>query len=121
MTDAFRALEQSYEAKFKLDQENQFKAEAKRNKLLGLWVAEKFGLSGDEAQAYAIEVVDADFEEPGIEDVIRKIDKDCDDRNVTISRDDLLKAVDKFYAQALEALGHEFPEPLGNDHSPVGG
>ncbi|MCW9033997.1 MAG: DUF1476 domain-containing protein [Rhodospirillales bacterium] len=121
MTDAFKKLEQSYEAKFKLDQENQFKAEAKRNKLLGLWVAEKFNLTGDAAQAYAKEVIDADFEEPGIEDVVRKVMKDFADRDISLDKDELLKVMDGFFVVALEELGHEFPEPLSNDHSPVGG
>nr|2KZC_A Chain A, Uncharacterized protein [Jannaschia sp. CCS1] len=56
----------------------QFKAEARRNKLMGLWVAEVLGKSGDEANAYAAEVVKADFEEAGHEDVMRKVLGDLD-------------------------------------------
>jgi hypothetical protein len=58
----------------------QFKAEARRNKLLGLWAAELLGKSGEDAQAYAKEVVKADFEEAGHEDVVRKLKGDLGDR-----------------------------------------
>ena len=75
---SFDDREKSYERKFALDEELQFKATARRNKLLGLWAAEKMGLSGDEAQAYARQVVKADLEEPGEEDVFRKIRGDFD-------------------------------------------
>jgi hypothetical protein len=66
----------AFEAKFAHDAEMQFKAEARRNKLLGLWAAELMGKSGDEAAAYAQEVIKADFEEPGEEDVYRKVAAD---------------------------------------------
>jgi hypothetical protein len=69
----FDDRENAFEAKFAHDSEMQFRAEARRNKLLGLWAAELLGKSGDEAAAYAIEVVSADFEEAGDEDVVRKV------------------------------------------------
>ncbi|MBF9036285.1 DUF1476 family protein [Rhodobacterales bacterium HKCCE2091] len=69
----FDDRENAFENKFAHDAEMQFKAEARRNKLMGLWVAEKLGKSGDEADAYAKEVVRADFEEAGHEDVMRKV------------------------------------------------
>ena len=68
----------AFENKFAHDAEMQFKAEARRNKLMGLWVAEALGKSGDEANAYAAEVVKADFEEAGHEDVMRKVLGDLD-------------------------------------------
>ena len=74
-----------FENKFAHDAELRFKAEARRNKLLGLWVAEKLGLAGDEAAAYAKEVVVADLAEAGEEDVIRKILADVQARNVDLS------------------------------------
>ena len=61
------------EAKFKNDQEFQFKVIARRNRLLGLWAAEQMGMSGADAEAYAKQVVIADFEEPGDADVLRKV------------------------------------------------
>ena len=70
---SFNDREAAFENKFAHDAEMQFKAEARRNKLVGLWAAELLGKSGDEAAAYAVEVVSADFEEAGIEDVVRKV------------------------------------------------
>ena len=69
----FDKREEGFEKKFALDEEQKFKAEARRNKLLGLWAAEKLGLSGDAATAYAKEVVAADFEEAGDQDVQNKV------------------------------------------------
>ena len=66
---SFDKREEGFEKKFALDEEQKFKAEARRNKLLGLWVAEKLGMTGDAATAYAKEVVAADFEEAGDGDV----------------------------------------------------
>ncbi|ROU04317.1 DUF1476 domain-containing protein [Histidinibacterium lentulum] len=76
----FDDREHAFEAKFAHDAEMQFKAEARRNKLVGLWAAGLLGKSGDEAQAYAMEVVKADFEEAGHEDVVRKLTGDLGDR-----------------------------------------
>ena len=72
----FDDRENAFEAKFAHDGEMQFKAEARRNKLLGLWAAGLMGKSGDEAAAYALEVVSADFQEAGVEDVVRKVAAD---------------------------------------------
>ncbi|MEM1237956.1 MAG: DUF1476 domain-containing protein [Pseudomonadota bacterium] len=70
----------AFENKFAHDAQMQFKAEARRNKLLGLWAAELLGKSGDDAQAYAMEVVKSDFEEAGEEDVYRKVAGDLGDK-----------------------------------------
>lgn len=80
--NTFEDRQKGFERKFALDEELRFKSTARRNKLLGLWAAEKMGLSGDEAQAYAREVIKADFEEPGEEDVFRKIRGDFDAKGV---------------------------------------
>ncbi len=72
----FDDRENAFENKFAHDAEMQFKAEARRNKLLGLWAADLMGKSGDDASAYAKEVVKADFEEAGDDDVFRKISGD---------------------------------------------
>ena len=74
----FEDRENAFEAKFAHDSEMQFRAEARRNKLLGLWAAELMGRTGEDAAAYAIEVVASDFEEAGIEDVVRKVAADLD-------------------------------------------
>lgn len=74
----FDDRERSYEAKFARDADLQFKAEARRNRLLGEWAAGLLGKSGEDAKAYALSVVTSDFEEPGDEDVFRKIAADLD-------------------------------------------
>ena len=75
----FDNREQAFEAKYAHDEEMQFKAQARCNKLLGLWAAEKLGKSGSDAEAYAKTVVVADFEEAGHEDVVRKVAADLND------------------------------------------
>ena len=85
MSNGFDDREKAFESKFSHDQETDFKVNARRNKLLGLWAADKLGLSEEEAQTYAQEVVKADFEEVGHEDVIRKVMKDFADKGVDIS------------------------------------
>lgn len=76
----FDDRESAFENKFAHDAEMQFKAEARRNKLLGLWAAELLGKTGDAAADYAKEVVKSDFEEAGHEDVYRKVSGDLGDR-----------------------------------------
>ena len=78
----FDKREEGFEKKFALDEEQKFKAEARRNKLLGLWAAEKLGKTGDDAVAYAKEVVASDFEEAGDGDVLRKVVKDLAEKGV---------------------------------------
>jgi hypothetical protein len=77
----FDDRENAFEAKFAHDSEMQFRAEARRNKLVGLWAAGLLGKTGDEAAAYAVEVVSADFEEAGDEDVVRKVAGDLGARS----------------------------------------
>ncbi|SHG25448.1 DUF1476 domain-containing protein [Cognatishimia maritima] len=76
--NTFDDREKSFEAKFAHDEEMNFKAEARANKLLGLWAAELMGKTGDDAAAYAKSVIVADFEEAGDEDVIRKVTADLE-------------------------------------------
>ncbi|MDA8587112.1 DUF1476 domain-containing protein [Rhodobacteraceae bacterium] len=77
---SFDDRENAFENKFAHDAEIQFKAEARRNKLLGLWAADLMGKSDDDAKTYAAEVVKSDFEEPGDEDVYRKVSGDLGDK-----------------------------------------
>ena len=72
----FDDRERAYEAKFAHDADLRFKAEARRNRLLGEWAAGQLGKTGDDARAYAMSVVTSDFEEPGDEDVFRKVEGD---------------------------------------------
>ncbi|THH38704.1 DUF1476 domain-containing protein [Aliishimia ponticola] len=76
----FDDRENAFENKYAHDAEMQFKAEARRNKLLGLWAAAILGKTGDDADAYAKEVVKSDFEEAGHEDVYRKVSGDLGDK-----------------------------------------
>jgi hypothetical protein len=78
----FEDREKGYERKFAHDEELKFRATARRNKLLGLWAAEQLGITGDEAQAYAREVIKADLEIPGDDDVFAKIRRDFDAKGV---------------------------------------
>lgn len=80
---SFDKRQEGFEKKFALDEEQKFKAQARRNKLLGLWAAEKLGKSADEAAAYAQEVVAADFETAGDGDVLHKVSRDLAEHGVT--------------------------------------
>ncbi len=77
---SFKDRENAFETKFAHDEDMQFRAVARRNKLTGLWAADLLGKTGDAAQAYAMEVVQADFEEAGDEDVVRKLLGDLGDK-----------------------------------------
>ena len=115
MSDTFHDREQSFEAKQKLDEERRFKAEAHRNKKVGLWAAAKMGIEGADADAYAKTVVMADMDEPGIEDVIRKVMGDFAERDLNVSEDELRAEMDRQMAAAIEEVKADF-EPLGDDH-----
>ena len=99
----FDDREHAFEAKFAHDAEMQFRAEARRNKLLGLWAAGLLGKSGDDADAYAKEVIKADFEEPGHEDVYRKVAGDLGDlADETTIRTKMVEFLAEAKAQLLE-------------------
>jgi hypothetical protein len=98
---SFDKREEGFERKYALDEEQKFKAEARRNKLLGLWTAEQLGLSGDAAAAYAREVVAADFEEAGDADVVRKVTTDLAAKGIAITEPQLRLKMDTFYAEAV--------------------
>ena len=95
----FDKREEGFEKKFAHDEELRFKAMARRNKLLGMWAADKLGLAGDEAAAYAKEVVLADFEEAG--DVFRKIRNDFDAKGVAQSDHQIRRTMDELLEQAI--------------------
>lgn len=93
-----------FERKFALDEEQKFRAVARRNKLLGLWAAEKLGKNGADAEAYAKEVVSSDFEEAGDHDVFRKIRKDFDAAGVAQSDHQIRRTMDELMATAVEQV-----------------
>jgi hypothetical protein len=103
----FDKREEGFERKFALDEELRFRATARRNKLLGLWAAEKLGLVGAEADAYAKAVVVADFEEAGDEDVFRKIRGDFDEKKVDQSDHQIRRTMDELMATAAHQIQTE--------------
>ena len=94
----------SFENKFARDEALQFKAMARRNKLLELWAAEKLGKNAAEAEAYARTVVSADLEEAGEDDVFRKIRADLDAAKVTQSDHQFRRTMDELMAKAIEEV-----------------
>ncbi len=96
----FDKREEGFEKKFVIDEELKFKAEARRNKLLGLWVADRQGISGDAASAYARDVVAADFEEAG-DGVFRKVTADLEAGGVAITEEQIRAKMDELMAQAI--------------------
>ena len=97
----FDKREEAFEMQFAHDEELRFKATARRNKLLGLWAAEKMGLTGADADSYALSVVMADFEEPGDHDVVRKIRKDFDAKGVVQSDHQISRTMSELMAKAV--------------------
>jgi hypothetical protein len=96
--------EKGFEAKFAHDEDLKFRSYARRNKLLGLWAADLLGKSGDEAEAYAKEVVASDFEEAGDEDVFRKVRADFDAGGVSQSDEQLRSKMVELLAVAVEQI-----------------
>lgn len=94
----------AFENKFAHDEALRFKAEARRNKLLGLWAAEMMGKSGDEADAYAKEVIRSDFEEPGDDDVFRKVRADFDAAGVEQSDHQIRRTMEELLNTAKEQV-----------------
>ena len=99
--------QKGFEAKFAHDEELRFKASARRNKLLGQWVAEQLGLQGDDADNYAKSVIKADLEEPGEDDVFRKVRKDLDDGSITLSDEDLRQRMADLMDTAISQIEGE--------------
>lgn len=100
----FDDRENAFENKYAHDEEMKFKATARTHKLTGLWAAGLLGKSGDDANAYAIEVVKADFEEPGHEDVVRKLVADLEGK---ASEDEIRAKLAEMTVQAQEEVMNE--------------
>ena len=97
----FDKREEGFEKQFAHDEDLRFKAIARRNKMLGKWAAERQGLSGADADAYAKEVVMADFEEAGEDDVFRKIRADFDAKGIKLPDEDIRRQMHDLLAQAV--------------------
>ncbi len=97
----FDKREEGFEKKFAMDADQKFKAEARRNRLLGMWAAEKLGITGDAAAAYAKEVVASDFEESGDADVVRKVLGDLTAKGAAVTEAELRGKMDELMATAI--------------------
>ena len=100
----FDKRKDAFENRFARDEELRFKANARRNRLLGLWVAEKLGKSGDDAESYAREVIRADMEEAGDEDVFRKVRADLDAAGVQQSDHQIRRTMEELMAEAVAQI-----------------
>jgi hypothetical protein len=100
----FNEREDAFEKQFAHDEELRFKARARRNKLLGLWVAERLGKTGDEAETYAKSLVLADFEKAGDGNVLRKIRHDLEGSGQSVSEAELQAKFTQLTAHAIEEI-----------------
>jgi hypothetical protein len=100
----FTSRRDAFESKFAHDESLRFKAIARRNKLVGLWAAQHLGKTGTEAETYAGTVVMADFEEPGDDDVIRKVVTDLDAAGVAVDEGQVRRLLDDLMARAVDEV-----------------
>ncbi|MBL4863290.1 MAG: DUF1476 domain-containing protein [Rhodobiaceae bacterium] len=100
----FDKREEGFESKFAHDADLRFKAEARRNKLVGVWAADLMGLKGDEATAYGKELIKEDLKEAGDDDVFRKLRADFDAKKVEQSDHQIRRTLDEMMAKAVEEI-----------------
>jgi len=108
--DAFANREKGFEAKFKLDQEQEFRAQSRRNRLFGMFVAAKLGKSGADAEAYAKEVIAADFQKPGHDDVIEKVQADLEKAGRAMGKAELEAEYARLLGEARAQIAAEPPK-----------
>lgn len=120
MTDRFREIEQGYEAKFKLDEELRFKVQSRRNKLFGLWAAEKLGLDDGQANDYARSLIRLDLERRHA-DLVEKVLDDFRAAGIGMGEREAYAAFADAQAIAHEQIADAYPMPLDVDHVQVGG
>jgi hypothetical protein len=101
----FDEREKSFERKFQQDQELAFKVKARRNKLLGLWAAERLGLTGDAAEHYAREVLQSDLQHPGTDDIVAKVAGDFAKRGIPLDATRVRVELERCAAEAKKQLG----------------
>lgn len=102
-----RDREETFERKYVHDEEMKFRAVSRRNRLLGLWAADKLGKTGEAADLYAVEVIKADIEEAGEEDVFRKIRRDFDAAGVRQSDHQIRRTMSELLAEAIDQIKKE--------------
>ncbi len=103
----FEDRQKAFEQKFKMDSDLQFKVNTRAVKALGFWAAEKLGMSGDDAACYADSVVEADFDEPGFNDVYRKVSADFESKGIEHSTEELEKVLNEKIAEVKDSLAEE--------------
>lgn len=94
----------AFEKQMVMDEETRFKIEARTSKLFGLWAASKMNMEGEAAQSYAIEVVGANLEEAGFEDILRKVKKDFGDRNAQVSDTEMRAELNRLHTEARHQI-----------------
>lgn len=107
MSGAFEDRKKGFENKWAHDEELRFKVFARRNKLLGLWAAEQLGVSGAEADAYAREVIQADFVKPGEEDVFEKVKADLAAKSLEVTEHTIRRTMDELLQTAMDQINQE--------------
>jgi hypothetical protein len=100
----FNDRERGFEGKFALDQEQEFRAGARRNRMLGEWAAGLMGLQGERVAEYCKAVVKSDFQEAGDDDVMRKVFEDLKGAGVSVSEAEVRRRMDELMAQAREQV-----------------
>ena len=103
----FDKRKEGFESRFAHNENLEFKAAARRNKMLGLWLAKLMNMSAQEAEAYAKQVIISDFEEAGDEDVFRKLRADADEAGLTLSDHQIRSKMAQFMEQAREQVKSE--------------
>ena len=107
ISDSFKDREKGFEWKYQLDQNQAFRAQSRRDRLFGKWVAVKLGLAGHEADNYATAVVDSNFEKPGDEDMLDKVRADLKAKQIEISDIGLRTALYEAYGEAAKQISEE--------------
>ena len=102
--DSFKKREKGEERRFEMEQDIRFKAESRRNRMLGRWLAGKFGMTGEQADAYAKEVVLSDLDRPGVEDVVAKVMKDVKERRADVTEKQVRAELDRLYGVAYQEV-----------------
>lgn len=120
MTDTLREIEKGYEAKYKLDEEQRFKAQCRRAKLFGLWAAGQMRMAGAQAEAYGRSLIRLNIDQPTTDVVVQTVLDDFQRRDVTVMEHQVRLAFDRYLAIALEQLAEEYPTALDTDHVRVG-
>ena len=121
MRDTFREIEKGHEAKYKLDEELRFKIQSRRNKLFGLWAAEKLGLDDGQAYDYARSLIRLYLEKPGHVDLVGKVLEDFGAVGLGLGEGEVIAAFANSHATAQEQVFDAYPMPLDSDHVQVGG